>query len=231
MSKTLIRFASAAGLAIALAANATAGAAAAPKATDILFEGKHIAGLAAGTELLYKFERKPSDEKILGAGYKDDITVKVESEGAPGKKNVLVQMFTGERAKDPNRITDMDGNPMLVVFLDTALGHFRLLAGGDPAYLKNRFSSSFTKPEAKVDPVKITYKGADVDGYRVTVAPFESDPSRAKMRGFEVSKFSIILSDKIPGQFAQMISNFANSQKDAPTLEETMTLDGVGGVK
>ena len=232
MFKTLISCATGASLALALALNASAAADTTPKATDILFEAKHITGIAPGTELHYKFVRKPSNEQVLSPGFTDDITVKVESDAATaGKKNVLVQMFTGERAKDANRITDMDGNPMLVVYLDTALGHFRLLAGGDPAYLKNRFSSSFAKPDVKVDPIKISYKGTDVDGYRVTVSPFLNDPSRAKMRGFEASAFSIALSDKIPGHFAQMIANYVNSQADGPSLEERMTLDGVGDVK
>ncbi len=232
MFKTLISCATGASLALALALNATAAADTAPKATDLLFEGKHIAGIAPGTELRYKFIRKPSDEQILGPGFTDDITVKVESDAAvAGKKNVLIQMYTGDRAKDPNRIADMDGNPMLVVYLDTALGHFRLLAGGDPAYLKNKFSSSFAKEDVKVEPIKISYKGADVDGYRVTVSPFSNDPARAKMRGFELAEFSIALSDKIPGHFALMIANYMNSQKGGPTLDERMILDGVGAVK
>ncbi|MEQ1652574.1 MAG: hypothetical protein ABL897_08815 [Hyphomicrobium sp.] len=232
MSKILLHFAAAAGLAFAIASGVSAAADATPKATDILFEGKHIAGVAPGTELMYKFVRKPTDEKILGKGYSDDISVKVESDAATaGKKNVLVQMFTGDRAKDPQRITDMDGNPMLIVFLDTALGHFRQLAGGDPSYLKNRFSSSYAKPDAKVEPVKISYKGAEHEGYRVSVSPFANDASRAKMRGFENAEFSIVLSEKIPGHFALMTANYANTQKGAPSLVETMTLDGVGDIK
>ena len=232
MLKTLIYSATGAGLALALAVGASAAAdTTPPKAVDILFETKHIMSIAPGTLLLYKFERKPSNEKILGAGFNDDIKVKIESDGAPGKKNVVVEMFTGERAIEPNHITDMDGNPVLIVFLDTALGHFNLLAGGDRAYLKHRFSDSFAKPEAKVDPVKISYNGADVDGYRVTVTPFLTDPSRAKMRGFETSVFSLVLSDKIPGYFAKMVSNYTNSQKDAPSLDEQMTLEGVGDIK
>ncbi len=109
------------------------------QACDILFERPHIASVAPGTELVYKFVRKPSDEKALGLGFTDNITVKVESDGTPGKKNVLVQMYSGDRAREPERITDMDGNPMLVVYLDGAVSHFRQLAGGDAAYLKGRF--------------------------------------------------------------------------------------------
>lgn len=217
-------------LAAIYAGGTGAAAADTPKPSDILFERPHIASVAAGTELVYKFVRKPSDEKVLGAGFTDNITVKIESDGAPGKKNVLVQMYSGDRAREPERITDMDGNPMLVVYLDGAVSHFRQLAGGDAAYLKGRFSK-YLGNGAKIEPVKITYKGQEVDGYRVTATPYANDPSRAKMNGFEDATFTISLSAKIPGYFAQMVSEYTNTDKKSPTLEETTTLDGVGGVK
>lgn len=218
-------------LALATTCASVAGAAAeTPKPTDILFERPHLASVAPGTELVYKFVRKPSDEKMLGLGFTDNIIVKVESDGTPGKKNVLVQIYSGDRAREPERITDMDGNPMLVVYLDGAVAHFKQLAGGDAAYLKGKFKK-FLDNGATIQPVKITYKGQDVDGFRVTAAPFASDPSRAKMNGFEGATFTISLSDKIPGYFAQMVSEYTNSDTKSPTLEETTTLEGVGGVK
>lgn len=200
------------------------------KATAMLFEGKHIADMQVGTELLYNFVSKPSDEKTLGKGYSDTITVKVESDAAPGKKNVVVNMFSGERARDPNRLPGMDGNPMLLVFLETALGHFQQLAGGDRTYLKNMFSRRIGD-SSTLTPVKLNYKGKEVDGMKVTVTPYADDAARSKMRGYESSVFTIVLSDAVPGQFAQMVSDYKNELKDAPTLVETMTLDGVGEVK
>lgn len=199
-------------------------------AVDMLFETKHITGIAPGTELVYKFERKPSNEKILGAGFSDDIRVKIESDAAEGKKNVLVQIYSGDRARDPQRITEMDGNPMLVVYLDNAVAHFRELAGGDRAYLKNAFSKEIGV-SGKLEAVTITYKGEPVPGFRVSLTPYANDPARAKMRGFEGARFSIILSDKIPGHFAKMVSDFVNADKSGPSLEEVTTLDGVGDVK
>ncbi len=202
-----------------------------PKPTEILFDRPHIASVAPGTTLDYKFVRKPSDEKALGAGFSDDITVQVESNATePGKKNVLVKVYSGERAHEPQRITDMDGNPMLIVFLDNAVSHFRQLAGGDSAYLKGMFSR-FLADGATIAPVKITYKGQAVDGYQVTATPYVNDPAKSKMNGFEGATFTIALSDKIPGYFAQMVSNYSSTDKTAPSLVETTTLDGVGGVK
>lgn len=203
-----------------------------PKAADVLFEAKHIADVKPGTELVYKFERKASDETQLGQNFSDDIKIKIESENpsAPGKKNVLVQVYSGDRARDPQRITDMDGNPMVVIYLDNAVAHFMQVAGGDHAYLKNTFSKMLGK-DSKVDPVTIDYKGDKVPGYRITVVPYANDPAKAKMQGYEGATFTIDLSDKIPGYLAKMVSLYKNSGKGAPTLEETTTLDGVGGVQ
>lgn len=217
--------------ALALTTLAAAGATAEmPKVADILFERPHIGAITPGTELLYKFERKPSDENLLGKGFSDDIKLKIESDAPQGKKNVLVEIYTGPRARDPQRITDMDGNPMLVVYLDSAVAHFRQLGGGDPTYLKGMFKRALGST-ATIAPATITYKGAAVEGYLVSLTPYANDPSRSKMRGFEGSTFTIALSDKIPGYFAQMTSNYSNSDKSAPTLMETTTLEGVGEVK
>lgn len=214
-----------------MTAGASATADQTPKATDLLFETKHIVMIAPGTVLKYNYERTPTNEQYFGKAVKDEIKVTIEKDSAAaGKKDVVVNMFTGDNARDPNKITEMDGNPMLIVFLDTALGRFNQIVGGDRAYLKHKFSQSFLS-DAKVEPVKVTYKGEDVDGYRVSVIPYANDASRAKMKGFETSLFTITISEKVPGQFAQMTSNYVNTDKTFPTLTETMTLDGVGGVK
>ncbi|MBK9077857.1 MAG: hypothetical protein IPL91_01365 [Hyphomicrobium sp.] len=230
MFKSLLASAAAAFLAASLVTTAAAATEDSKKATALLFETPHLASVPAGTKFVYTDERVPSNEKLLGKGFTDEITVDVESDAAAGKKNVVVHLYTGERARDPQRITEMDGNPMLVVFLDNAVGRFQQFAGGDRAYLKHKFSKSIGD-ESTLTPVKISYNGSEVDGYRVQVKPFENDPARAKMRGFEVAEFSIVISEKIPGFFAKMVANYANTQKDSPTLVDTMTLKGVGDVK
>lgn len=223
-------FAFAATAVAAGAAFATEAAPAADKFVGEMFNKPHIADVAAGTELVYKFERKPSDEKLLGLGFSDNIKVNVEKEASAGKKSVLLQIYSGDRARDPHRINEMDGNPLLVVYLDNAVAHFRELAGGDRDYLKNTFKKKMSDG-SKVEPVTIDYKGEKLAGYRLVLTPYASDPARAKMRGYEGATFSIAMSDKIPGYFAQMVSMFSNANKGAPTLEERTTLDGVGEVK
>jgi hypothetical protein len=201
-----------------------------PKPAQALFESPHIASVPAGTKLVYTFVRNPANEKVLGVGFTDSITLTIDSDGLPGKKNVSVQVYTGDRARHLENIKNMDGNPVLLVYLDSAVEHFRQLAGGDFTYLKNRFSQ-YLGDGATIAPVKITYKGQEVDGYRVTARPFADDPAKKKMNGYEKAKFTIALSDKIPGYLAKMVSLYKNTDKTIPTLEETTTLEGVGDVK
>ena len=49
----------------AAAAAAPAAAAAGPSAVDLLFERKHLGNLDSGQEVVYRFQRTVSDEKLL----------------------------------------------------------------------------------------------------------------------------------------------------------------------
>ena len=70
-----------------------------PKPADILFERPHIASVAPGTELVYKFVRKPSDERALGLGFTDNVTVKVEHKAMGLTYSEVVPLKAGQVAK------------------------------------------------------------------------------------------------------------------------------------
>ena len=75
MSTTLMRSVAGAIFAAGFAATAFAATDESEKARAMLFDVKHIAEVPAGTELKYKFERVPSNEKLLGPGFTDDMKV------------------------------------------------------------------------------------------------------------------------------------------------------------
>jgi hypothetical protein len=201
-----------------------------PKAGDVLFESKHLSNLGKGDEVTYRFQRTVSDEKLLGMPFSDDIkVVVVQAVPENGQRDVTLQVFTGERAREPITETQRTGNPLLVFYLDRAVSNFSLIAGGSRPYLKNRFARSLQ--EAKVEPVKIAYNGKEVDGYRVTIAPYAGDPNAAKMQGYEGSQFTLLVSEAVPGQLAEMVSSYSSTIAGAPRLEERITLAGVGGAQ
>ena len=201
-----------------------------PTAVDVLFETKHLANCGQGQDLAYRFQRAVSRPELLGQPFSDDIHLAVKAVNADGSRNLIMSVFTGERARDPLPVPDMNGNPLLVLFLDRAVNNYHSLAGGAQPYIKQQIRAAL-RDKAKVEPVKLDYQGKTVDALRVSVVPFIGDPNAAKMSGYEGSEFTFVVSNDVPGQFATMVSKYESGLKDSPRLEESITLAGVGEVK
>lgn len=230
MKRSLARGAFGAVLGAVLGLAMPAAADPAPAATAVLFDAKHLASLAKGSEAVYRFERKVSDEKLLGLPFTDEIRVAVTDEDPSGARNVSIKVFTGERMRPEQLISGMTGNPLLVVFLDRSVANFGMLAGGSRPFIKNRMKQQLGS-NAKVEPVSIAYNGKPVAGYRVKWSPFIGDPNALKMRGYDGSRFEIVVSDQVPGHFVETLGIFESPQPDSPRLEERTLLAGVGEIK
>jgi hypothetical protein len=215
---------------LSCAASAALAEAAKPTPVDILFERKHLSNAAAGTDLVYRFERTVTNPDLLGQPFSDEIKIEVKKVEPSGSRTVVVKVYTGERARDPQAIDDLTGNPILVVFLDRAIASYMSVAGGKVAYLKDKFRTAL-RERSTVDPVKIKLADKTVDGYRVSIAPYSGDLNAQKMRGYENSKFSIVVSDAVPGQFVELLATYDNNAKDAPRLEERTLMVGAEVLK
>ncbi|MFA5900252.1 MAG: hypothetical protein WC829_14200 [Hyphomicrobium sp.] len=218
-------------LAVALAVGAQAAAAAdAPKATDLIFEQKHLANLEPGKTIKYNFARTVSDAKVLGVAFTDAITLKVVANKEDGNKDLELQIYTGERARDLQKLQKFSINPVFAVFFSQAVSTFNQLAGGQVNYLQNSFSNGWLK--AKVEPIKVTYDGKQIDAYHISMAPFVGDKYESKMQGWESAKYDVIVSKDVPGEIIDLQARYHNRYPPAKLqLSERITLDGVTGLE
>ncbi len=201
-----------------------------PKATDLIFERKHLSNVETGGGLTYKFKRTSSDEKSLGIGFADDITLKVTGDKPDNNKDLLLQIYTGDRARDPQKLEKFSINPVFAVFFSQAVNTFSQLAGGQVNYLQKSFSDGWLK--AKVEPVKVDYKGKKIDAYRISMTPFVGDKYESKMQGWEGAKFDVIVSEQVPGEIVDLLATYHNRYPPALLkLSERTTLDGVTGLE
>ena len=196
-----------------------------PTPVDVLFERKHLANVEAGTELVYRFERTVTQPDLLGLPFADEIKVEVKKVAGNGTREVLVKVFSGERARDPQPIDELTGNPVLVVFLDRAVSSYMAVAGGKIGYLKDKVRTAL-RERAVVEPAKVALGGKTVDGFKISVTPFSGDLNASKMRGYENSKFSIVVSDAVPGNFVELLATYENTAPTAPRLEERTVMVG-----
>jgi hypothetical protein len=201
-----------------------------PKATDLIFEHKHLAKVEPGKQIDYKFSRTVTDPQILGQAFTDDITLKVVADKEDGKKDLDLQIYTGDRARDLQKLEKFAINPVFAVFFSQAVSTFNQLAGGQVNYLQRSFSDGWLK--AKVEPIKVDYNGSKIDAFRISMTPYVGDQYESKMQGWEGAKYDVIVSEQVPGEIVDMLATYHNRYPPAKLkLSERITLSGVTGLE
>lgn len=198
-----------------------------PSISKALFDKKHLNNIPAGETITYDFVRNASEPKLLGANFTDKVIMKVKKKEEDGTSDVGVQVFTGERDRGERKLDGLTGNPVLVFFLDRAVANFSALAGGNRAYHKNRFRVAM-RTKGGLVPETFEYNGKKVDGYRLAIRPFTGDRKNVeKMKGYENAQFEFLMSDEIPGYFAEFISHYSSPLDGSPSLDETIKIEGL----
>lgn len=201
-----------------------------PTAVKLIFESEHLSNIEQGDRVEYRFKRSVTNPQLLGLPYSDEITIKIVASKPSGEKDVHLQIYSGERARDLQKISGLKINPVFIVYLDQAVNSFSMLAGGKRPYLKRAFSMAL-KDNAEVEPVKLRYQGKPIDAYRISVRPYLDDDNASKMEGWDKSKFVLVVSKQVPGEIVDMHSTFSNENFDNLTLQERTTLVGVEGLQ
>ncbi len=199
------------------------------KATQLIFEAQHLDKTNKGDELVYDFSSKPSDEKVAGTGFKDSISVKI-MDVVNGKRAVEMQIYTGERARELQKMPELTINPIFVVSMQQAMATFARMSGGDFNYLKTRFSKVLDE-KGTVEPLKIDFKGETHDALRISLTPFKDDVAAPKMKGYQSSTYSMIVSPTVPGEFVESVSVIKSTEADKIGFEDRTAIAGFGGVK
>lgn len=199
-----------------------------PTAQSLIFETDHIANLAQGTQLVYDFVRTSNDVKSYGPDWSDTITIGVTADKGNGKKDLAVQMFTGERARELQTITDIAENPMFQIYFGQIVSRFSQITGGHIAYIKSVFVNALAT--ATVEKVTLTYNSNTLDGYKISLTPFLNDPNAAKMKGYQGTTVEMVVSADVPGHVALQTVKYSTNQPFPMALREVTTLQGYMGL-
>lgn len=200
-----------------------------PTVVDLIFNQRHLDLISKGAQAKYKFERKVNDEKLMGQPFSDDITLDV-TEAKDQSRDVVVTVFSGARQRPAQSYESLTVNPVFIWYLDKVVENYGLVAGGKQPYLKGRVREAFVE-KAKLTPVQIDYNGKKVDGYTISMVPFEGDPNVSKMQGFEKSVLNMTISKDIPGYFQSMEMDIFSSQAGTGKIKDHIEFVGTGAAK
>lgn len=201
-----------------------------PSPTDLLFKVRQLDLVGKGSEIKYKFQRESSNEKILGRNFSDELTLEITKAGDRGARDIAMHVFTGEAARDVQSWPDLSTNPLFLWYLDRATVQLAMLSAADKNYLKGRIRSAFSD-KGKVEAVKFTFNGQEVDAYKVVLMPLKGDPNAGKMEGYDASYLTFTVSDAVPGYFVDMTSTYESPRRGTPIVKEQLTLVSAGEKK
>jgi hypothetical protein len=204
-------------------------AASEPTAQELLFDATYLAPVAAPSRIKYHFSFKSVDSTLFGASYDDDASMQLKpTAGAEGYKDVTLDMFTGERLRELGPLPKINGNPIIMMFLEYDTNLMQKHVGGAMVYYRNIVRAAF-RDKATVQAVDITWNGKPVKAMKISIQPFQDIPAAEKLQLFRGKIYEFTVSDAVPGGIYDMRSVVPDleGKSPAPAMDTHLTLTGI----
>lgn len=193
------------------------------EAEKLVFMARQLDNVPLPGQLRYAFRQTGSEEP----GFEDKVSVDVASR-VPGKKQCCKatgQFLTGERTLKLPEIEGAEGNPVLLYFLENDIRTMQRLTKGSQTYFRKRIRMALFNA-ATVRPVRVSYKGKDVEGQEVLISPYLDDPNRAKFEKYLGKQYRFILAPSVPGGVYGIQTTVASQPGQPPLIQQELLIEG-----
>jgi hypothetical protein len=200
-----------------------------PKAAFLLFETPWLAGLPAGSTLIYRWERTvaaaAAGADAPGAGPSTSTIELSLLDDPAGARQARVAIVTGDQQQEAGPFPTLVGNPVLLVVLERDVAEMSRILRGSPYYLRNRVREALGE-SATAEPARVVTGGRAAEGWRITARPFAQDRNRDKLREYAGKRYEFTLSDAVPGGLValRMVTPSADG---TPLAEDHLAFDRV----
>ena len=180
------------------------------------------------TKLTYAFEKSGS----LEAGFTDTVDFVISKVNDDSSKAVSLRFFTGERNWPLPPVERATVNLVLKHFLEGDVYEMTRLT--DPngvarerwRYFQRRIKLALAET-AEVKPTSFEFNGRDFEGSEIVFEPYVDDPRRDLFARFAAKRYSITVSDDLPGYLYRIDTSVPSPESDEPLLREVLQLVSV----
>lgn len=175
--------------------------------------------------LNYEFERSGSYDM----GFTDNVELQVVDLKPDGSKSAVVTFFSGERNMWTPPFESVTGNPVLGLYLQGDTHEMDRLTEGHWRYFHRRIKTAFAET-AEMSTVEVDFDGKKVPATRIEIAPFALDDRRTRYERFADKRYTITVSDQIPGYLYEVHTLVPGpirpdgTRSDEPLIEERLVL-------
>lgn len=212
-------FALAAALAAALPARAAEDYSVAERA---LFMTEHLAGVRSPGTIAYTYRKSGS----LEPGFDDRIALTLRARPGGGCCSAQAEFLSGARRLALPEVEAAQGNPVVLYFLERDIREMQRLTKGQANYFRKRIRMAVYQG-ATVREITLPWRGREVPGREITIAPYLDDPLRTRFEALAVKRYVFTLSEAVPGGVYALRTQVAGATPEAvPLVVEELRLDG-----
>ena len=187
----------------------------------LLFETDHLRKITRPVSLRYNFKK----EGALEEGYEDSVEIRITRIAKDGGKTVSTKFLSGKRRRDFPPVEHAVGNPVLLYFLEREIREMQRLTGGQHRYFQQRIRLALAD-HAEVRAVTFRYRGRQLSGNEVRIAPYRDDPLKSRYEKYAPKYYVFTLSDDLPGSVYQIRAVLPGTDGGKTALmEEMLTFD------
>jgi hypothetical protein len=190
-------------------------------ATEALFAEGIFDDLPEGQAIAYVHSRSGTTSADF-TPVTDGRIVVVTGQGADGTPNLSMTLEADGRQRQVADFSARGGNPVLMVFLESAVRSMAAISGGSPFYIRNRIKDALRQGGDLVDAPQ-DFGGSTVAAQELTLHPFKTDPNRDRMGEFAGLSLRFVVSDAVPGHFLLLSADTPDATSG---YHETITLTG-----
>jgi hypothetical protein len=187
-----------------------------------LFVRPHLAAVTPPARLHYRYERTGTLEPEVS----DNATLLLRE--SAGARSADVNYLSESRKLELPSVAYVDGNPIILHFLEREVRELKRLTGGSVSFYRNRIRKALAG-DAKVKETEVTYNGKTVKGTEIRIDPYVDDPARSRFEKFADRYYVMILSPDVPGEVYQMKAQspgpLDGAQSGKALLNEVLTFE------
>lgn len=189
----------------------------------LLFMANHLAALRPPQTLGYAYRKAGS----LEPGFDDRVQLKLSKAKGGVCCDATAEFLTGPRRMPLPPVEGVQGNPVLLYFLERDIREMSRLTKGQSAYFRKRIRMAVYQG-AVVEETAVAWRGRSVPATRITIRPYVDDPMRPRFEQLAGKTYTFILSKQVPGEVVLLRARVADPDAaKPPVLLEQLLLDGI----
>ena len=181
----------------------------------LLFETAHLAGVEAGSSLDYDVHAiRVNASSGAATDIEGDIALATSAGTAPEKRNIEAVLTRDGRSRTLPPFNGVQGNPVVIIFLEQVLQDLSQATGGSATYLRNRLREGLAEGLTEE---------TGPDGTRLVMRPFAEDPNQDALGPYATLEIHFVIDDTLPGMVRELSAKAGPA--DAPVFLEEVTYD------